>query len=163
MENYNNFVHYINEEFCPEPATSINKSYMYSQSIAKDGIVKNTITCVFKYYDEEHKLLRSLPIKFTNGSLSKQITESIQKISYKELENKFMLAKSVIVHKIIEDCESKMNELSDKITLLNEYKLLEDAGIKTTKETRIKQPTRLERAESNFVNNIKVKKESFDM
>ena len=122
----NTFQEYLISEYKVNDYAAVEFKYSHSFNIKNDkktdvNIKQHNIHVNIKFYDKNLKLLLSSNIKFVNNELAKVSEKKLINISPAELNNRFMIARTEIVNKILDELILKRGEIDDKIILINSY------------------------------------------
>lgn len=124
----NNFKDYLVQEYREKAKgfVAVEMRFSYSFTVkndAKSGVVRKNdlIKVALKFIDKEMNTLFNISIVFENNLIPKRLHKSFVNISYKELENKFSVARDDICREILKDYTEKKEELEGKIKSLKSY------------------------------------------
>ena len=124
----NQFKDYLIQEYKEKAKGFVAVEIKFSHSFnikndSKSGIIRknNIIKTSLKFVDKDLNPLFTTSVVFENNLIPKRLHKSFININYKELENRFNLAKNEICRQILNDYVEKKNDLDEKISNLKSY------------------------------------------
>ena len=130
------FEQYVKSNWNVPEATSCGITYTHSVRTAKK-VINHSINLTISWRDKDNNLIKTEKLAFVNDDMSKTYDKKMFTINRKELVNKFRLAKTAIVHKIIAEKQAKAMVLQDEIASLENYIGRVDDVIPTTMKNTI--------------------------
>jgi len=128
------FKDYLVQEYQIKNAVAVDMKFTHTMNIKLDKQSKrllnmHTIIVSLKFYDKDLTLLKSDSVKFVNNELAKSCEKKLVNISPKELNNKFMYARSSIIKSIRSEYDDKLTDIRTKIKQLELYAGKEHSSI----------------------------------
>lgn len=130
------FEQYVKSNWNVPEATSCGITYTHTVRMTKK-VVNHSINLTISWRDKDNNLIKTEKLAFLNDDMSKTYDKKMFTINRKELVNKFRLAKTAIVHKIIAEKQAKAMILQDEIASLTNYIGRVDDVIPTTMKNTI--------------------------
>lgn len=130
------FEQYVKSNWDVSQATSCGITYTHTVRTAKK-VINHSINLTISWRDKDNNLIKTEKLAFVNDDMSKTYDKKMFTINRKELVNKFRLAKTAIVHKIIAEKQAKAMIIQDEITSLTNYIGRVDDVIPTTMKNTI--------------------------
>jgi hypothetical protein len=114
------FEQYVKSNWNVPQATSCGITYTHTVRTAKK-VINHSINLTISWRDKDNNLIKTEKLAFLNDDMPKTYDKKMLTINRKELVNKYRLAKTAIVHKIIAEKQAKAMVLQDEITSLANY------------------------------------------
>ena len=130
------FEEYVKSNWNVPGATSCGITYTHTTRLTKK-VLNHSINLTISWRDKDNNPLKTEKLAFLNDDMQKTYDKKMFTINRKELVNKFRLAKTAIVHKIIAEKQAKAMVLQDEITSLANYIGRGDDVIPTTMKNTI--------------------------
>ena len=124
MEEFNN---YLVSNWKVDGTVGVEKRFVHVRKIGFDKKlererVDHIISVGLKYYDKDNLCLGTYSVKFVNNSLNNGSKKKLINISSDELENRFMVAREMILNIVEAEYREKINELNGKVNDVNDYR-----------------------------------------
>ena len=120
------FETYIKSNYNVPNATACGINYTYTTRLTQDrkskvSIKNYIINMKLAWYDRDNKQLLIEKLAFQNDTITKSSEKQCKLISPTEATNKFRIAKPYIVQQLIQEKQSKINDLQHDINILHTY------------------------------------------
>ena len=124
MDEFNN---YLVSNWKIDGTVGVEKRYVHVRKIGFDKKlererVDHIVSVGLKYYDKDNLCLGTYSVKFINNCLNNGSKKKLINISGDELENRFMVAREMILNVVESEYREKINEINGKVSDLNDYR-----------------------------------------
>ena len=120
------FESYIKSNYNVPNAAACGINYTYNTRLSQDKksqrmIINYIINMKLTWFDKDGKQLLIEKLAFQNDTVTKASEKQCKLISPTEATNKFRIAKPYIVQQLIQEKQSKINDLQHDINILHTY------------------------------------------